>query len=100
MTNTAIILPTAIITFLEAILGLRREANLLDIPFAYQSHTYGALDKALLQGLVDALEVHTDLDFGTCTQVAHLLNQETVDNGEDLAYQIDLWNRDIISLAH
>lgn len=98
MTNTAIILPATILSFIQAILDLRVQANALDTPFAFQSHTYGALDKALLQALVDALDHHTLIPFGTCTEIAHLLNRETVDNGEDIAYQIDLWNRNLISL--
>ena len=98
MTNTNILLPINIIAFLEGILHLRVQANLLDTPYAYQSRTYGALDSALICALTDALEVHTDLDLDTRIKVARVLNFGTIDNGEDLAYQIDLWNRDLISL--
>lgn len=100
MTNTAIILPATILSFLEAILGLRVQANALDIPFAYQTGTYGRLDSALLQALAEAIDHHTSISFADSTMIAHLLNQATLDNGEDIAYQIDLWNRDIISLSH
>lgn len=98
MTNTAIILPATILSFLQAILDLRVQANLLDTPYAYQSRTYGALDSALICALTDALEVHTDLDLDTRLAIARLLNHETVDNGENLSYQIDLWNNNHISL--
>lgn len=98
MTNTAINLPANIIAFLQVILGARIEANALDTPFAYQTGTYGALDKALTLALAEAIDHYTLIDFGTCTRIALLLNQETINNGEDIAYQIDLWNRNLISL--
>jgi hypothetical protein len=97
--NHRIDIPAPVLALLEVLLSALKMANALDTPFAVETDgTYGKIKDALLHALAEALDHHTTIPFGTCTEIAYLLYWESIDNWEDIAYQIDLWNKDIISL--
>ena len=97
MTNTPILLTAPILALLEGLLSLLRTSNLLDGPFALQSRTYGAISSALRTAMIDALHTTPHLLLSDCDAVADTLLDAVLHNGEDIAYNLDLWNRNIIS---
>lgn len=97
--NFRINIPTSTLTLLEALLTALHMSNALGTPFAFEAGgTYGKVKDALLHALAEALDHHTMLPYESCTEVAYRFYWEALDNGENIAYQIDLWNRDMIAL--
>jgi hypothetical protein len=72
------------------------EANRLDGKMAYQQHAYGKISDALVETIACAIADSTILHFDEARKIARRLADEAVDNGENISYQIDLWNEGII----
>jgi hypothetical protein len=84
-----------------ALLNLLREAmyaaNAAEV-HAPQDSTYGNISEVLISALTLAFETETFAKGELAERLARLVLDEAIDNGEDIAYQIDLLNRGIIHL--
>lgn len=89
MTTNRITFAPAPLDLLEALLRLVYAANALDFDHAYETATYGAIKAALLKALEVELAPQAGLEF---RDIARLLYDEAIDNGENIAYQVDLFN--------
>lgn len=73
------------------------EANALDGTMSYQGHAFGKISDALVETIACALSDAQVIFFGDSRKIARRLHDEMIDNGENIAYQIQLWNDGIIS---
>lgn len=82
----------------ETLLAALRTANALDGYHARQvGGSYGAIQTALVTTLACAiLGSHTSFFFDDTRKIAKRLLEEATDNGENVAYQIDLYNEGVI----
>lgn len=61
--------------------------------------TFGGIWDALLKGIwCEIRATDSGLTPDEVTAIAKVLREEALSNGEDLAYQIDLWNKGTIGL--
>ena len=79
---------------IEALNSLRHETNALPGGHAQQDKTYGAIAQALEVAVTTA--VH-DGGHAEARAIAQRICWEAVDNGENIAYQIGLWNAGVIA---
>lgn len=75
---------------IEALNTLRHEANALPGGHAYK--TYGAIAHALEVAVTTAVHDGATIHWTEAQAIAQRLCHSAVDNGEDIAYQIGLWN--------
>ncbi len=88
----------AALALVETLLRALMEANRLDGTMAYQSHAFGKIADALVEALACAIADSRVIYFPDARKVARRLYDEALDNGEDIAYQIDLLNKGIIEV--
>lgn len=98
MTNNNLSIAPAALDLLEALLKALFAANALDGTMAYQSHAFGKIADALKEATACAIADSQVIYFEDAREIAARLYREAIDNGENIAYQIDLWNNNIISL--
>jgi len=82
---------------IEALDGLRRDANALSGGHPQQDKTYGAIASALEVAVTTAIHDRASVHWTEARSIARWLCYEAVNNGENMAYQVALWNRDMIS---
>lgn len=94
-----IFLPAPALDLLEVLLKALFAANALDGAHAWgwtgSGGSYEAIDNALQVTLTNALR---EAKVSDPDKVAARLLHEAIDNGENIAYQIDLWNKGLIDL--
>jgi len=100
MTNNNLQITAQALALVEALLSSLKAANALDGYFAREAGgAYGDIKKALITSLACAIATDSGpIDFGDARDIARCLYEEAINNWENIAYQIDLWNREIISL--
>lgn len=78
----------------------RHAANASDHQGHENDGTYGLVKKALLSALAKAIEFGPFYEFTEeeSEQIAERLYDEAIDNGEDITYQIYLWNTNQITV--
>lgn len=86
-----------VMAMIETLNRLRLEANALPGGHAYQGKTYGAIAHALEVTVTTAVHDARRIHWTEAQAIAQRLCYEAVDNGEDMAYQIGLWNRGVIA---
>jgi hypothetical protein len=77
---------------IEALDGLRRDANALDGGHAQQDKTYGAISDALEVAVTTAITDAEPMFWTEARAIAKRLCYEAVNNGENISYQVALWN--------
>jgi hypothetical protein len=74
-----------------------RKANRLDGYFAQQAGgAYGVIHDAVVTTLTAAIATARPMFWEDARRIAKRLLDEALDNGENLAYQIDLFDRGVI----
>ncbi len=101
--NHRLIITSDALALVEALLRSLIEANRLDGYFARQvGGAWGAIDEAMVTTLACAIADRSiegnHIFFGDARDIARRLRDEAIDNGENISYQIRLWNEGIISL--
>jgi len=97
MTNTNLRPAPAALALLEVLLTALFEANRLDGHMAYQDHAFGKIADALVEATACAIADSQVIFFEDARAIARRLYDEAIYNGENIAYQIDLWNKGIIA---
>jgi hypothetical protein len=88
----------AALALLEVLRTALFTANSLDGTMAYQSHAFGKIQDALVEATACAIADSQVIYFDDARKIAARLVQEAINNGEDIAYQIGLWNKEQIEL--
>jgi hypothetical protein len=82
---------------IEALNRLRNDANAAPGGHAYQSKTYGAIARALEVAVTTAIHDRDIIHWTEAQDIAQRICYSAVDNGEDMAYQIKLWNAGVLA---
>jgi len=82
---------------IETLNTMRRDVNALPGGHPYQDKTYGAIAHALEIAVTTAITDAHPMFWTEALVIAQRLCHEAVDNGENIAYQVDLWNRGVIA---
>lgn len=84
----------------EVLLKALFAANALDGTMSYQSHAFGKIAEALKETIACAIADFQVIYFDDARAIAQRLYEEAIDNGENIDYQIDLWNAGRIDLRN
>jgi hypothetical protein len=99
MTNNNLNITSAALAVLEALLLALRLCNAAEGTMAVQSNAYGKIADALRYSIANALKDGGLIaTWEETTAIADRLYEEAIDNGEDILYQLTLWNLGSISL--
>jgi hypothetical protein len=101
MTNTKNIhlsFAPAALALCEVLLRSLFEANALNGTMSYQAHAFGKISDALVETIACAIADSMTIYFDDARTIARLLHDEAIDNGENIAYQVNLFNEGQISL--
>ena len=82
---------------IEALNTLRHETNALPGGHAQQDKTYGAIAHALEVALTTAIHDSTIIHWTEAKAIAQRLHDEAVGNGENIAYQVAMWNAGVLA---
>jgi hypothetical protein len=88
----------AALALAEVLLGALRTANALDGKMAYQAHAYGKIADALVETIACAIADSQVIFFDDARAIAKRIYEEAIDNGEGVAYCIDLFNEGVIDI--
>jgi hypothetical protein len=99
---TVVSITDAELELVETLRTALYKANALDGDHAYENGgSYGTIKVALITTLAFAIHKSTTYPvtpFTECEDIARRIYDEVVDNGEDVKYNIDLWNEGVITL--
>lgn len=98
--NITILFRSAPLALCEVLLTALHTANALGEYHEGQAGgTWGGIYDALLKGLwCEIRATNNTLTPDEVTDIAKRLRAEAIDNGENINYQLHLWNKGIISL--
>lgn len=85
-------------SLIEDLLRVQRQANALDGYHARQSGTYGAVKEGLVTAITCAIITNQMCGSSYARSIADRLYDEAIDNGENIRYQVQLWNDGVIGL--
>lgn len=98
--NITLLFRSAPLALCEVLLKALFEANAIDGYHArQQGGSFGAIAEALKKTLwCEIRTLSTTLTPDEVTAIANLLFDEALSNGENIDYQIHLWNKELITL--